>query len=280
MKKNILRLTFLSVICICFQVFFSYAEVCSEQYEPVCGKDGITYFNECIMGYAGVELKFRGDCSGKETISPEDVPGVEEEIIAQEVLNPSKDDENLEDILPQEEIVISEDLIEELEEEIQRLSNESLEESFVEEELQEKNELIQKIRNRKIKNLQCSDLNEDLCEFNFESCITSYDSSWFFFNGDFLGCKSRFETPKFSDAVNECLTIINYVCGDDFKTYPNPCYATNAGVDSVVSGKCEDISCSSYNEASCLEYGHFCDTNYERRFFFFGEKTFMSCEEK
>ena len=35
---------------------------------PVCGKDGVTYSDECQMICAGVEEDYKGECSGLRSI--------------------------------------------------------------------------------------------------------------------------------------------------------------------------------------------------------------------
>jgi len=37
-------------------------QFCTEQYEPVCGKDGKTYGNACIANADNVEIDYRGEC--------------------------------------------------------------------------------------------------------------------------------------------------------------------------------------------------------------------------
>ncbi|KKT46333.1 MAG: protein of unknown function with transmembrane region [Candidatus Collierbacteria bacterium GW2011_GWC1_45_47] len=37
--------------------------VCSEIYEPVCGRDNITYINSCEAGLAGMFVYITGECA-------------------------------------------------------------------------------------------------------------------------------------------------------------------------------------------------------------------------
>ncbi|EDM76656.1 Kazal domain protein [Plesiocystis pacifica SIR-1] len=40
-------------------------EFCTEQYQPVCGCDGVTYDNDCFANQAGVTIDHEGACGGK-----------------------------------------------------------------------------------------------------------------------------------------------------------------------------------------------------------------------
>lgn len=37
-------------------------ETCSSEYEPVCGSNGLTYFNQCLATQAGVPIAYQGQC--------------------------------------------------------------------------------------------------------------------------------------------------------------------------------------------------------------------------
>lgn len=41
----------------------SCKQVCTTQHDPVCGKDGRTYTNECFAGMSSVEVAYKGECS-------------------------------------------------------------------------------------------------------------------------------------------------------------------------------------------------------------------------
>lgn len=60
MKK--IMLTGLVVMACYLQSIAVAQEVCSLEYEPVCGNDGVTYNNACTASAQDVEIDYAGTC--------------------------------------------------------------------------------------------------------------------------------------------------------------------------------------------------------------------------
>ncbi len=48
----------------------SFACLCTEQYQPVCGKDGKTYSNACFAQCQDKEIAHEGECKKEKTFEP------------------------------------------------------------------------------------------------------------------------------------------------------------------------------------------------------------------
>lgn len=51
--------------CCCVLCAAVAAASCPELAEPVCGADGLTYYNDCLAKYQGVKVVKKGYCDGE-----------------------------------------------------------------------------------------------------------------------------------------------------------------------------------------------------------------------
>lgn len=203
-------------------------EICSQEYEPVCGIDKITYFNECIMRNAGATLDYRGVCEhdigvlNEPPISISDYTEELEEIAKMQSLNSRNSGDDVDDSI-------------------------------------------------------CSNLNRDACE-STQQCQANTRKFLFFFNRfDSCSIKRTIDSNIFLDSSINCSNIINFVCAEDLRTYPNACFARSQGLEVLFRKRCEDIACDSFDENMCLNYNSVCRARYSRSFLLFGDKTFEEC---
>lgn len=251
---------------------FSFGACNADDFKPVCGQDGITYFNECIMGNAGIEKKFDGKCE----VGPNEVD-IEDALLENELL----------------EVVQVQGNGSEFQDEIQKLSTE------------EKRELIEETRSKM--DIDCSSLTENSCVKSF-SCEASYSKKyWLFGPLVFDSCEKKLiekdevvdevektdvsqdeVEPESSNNLNlnsdSCDNVVSYVCGLDLNDYINECFAKASGVEVLHKGKCRDNSnvyCEAFSlENDCVSNSNICSAVYDREFWIFGKKTFNSCVNK
>ena len=220
-------------------------EICSEEYRPVCGKNNITFFNECIMGYAGVEKIKDGVCNANENLLLE--PPIDTDRLSRETQNQNKP----------------------LEEYKSPNFNPS----------SKLNSNIKQSKTQRISPTSCELYNETNCAL-FSNCKTHYQKKWIFFRGEFSKCTDSAQSNAllFTKEDLKCPTVIDYVCGEDKVTYPNSCYAQLRGINVAYNNRCEDIKCDEFDENACLNFKTFCKTDYDYQFFYFGKKSFNGCD--
>lgn len=240
------RLLFFIVIINFFILSFSF-EICSQDYDPVCGKDNITYFNKCIMNNAGIEIQFSGVC-------------FKDEDLLEEPPKPAETD--LDNKTQKDVSIIS-------------TSSNSIDSTT---KIQNP---VDTSSNSKFISSSCSNLNKSMCIEN-SNCKANYKRSWIFFKSyDFCSQKDKIESRAvFLDETIDCSNIVDVVCAEDLNTYPNSCYAENKNLDILYTQRCEEIKCNNYDENSCLSYDKICKPSYSFSFLSFGEKEFLSCSFK
>lgn len=220
----------ISIFCILSIHLYSFSvysfEICSQEYDPVCGVDKITYFNECIMRNAGAVLDYRGVC--------------EHDI----------------GVLNEPPISIS-DYQDELEE-IGRM--------------QARNNF-----DNNDSDSICTNLDKHACRSSKQCQVNTRKILFFFNRFDSCSIKRTIDSNIFLDSSINCSNIINFVCAEDLRTYPNACFARSQGLEILFRKRCEDIACDSFDENTCLNYNSICRARYSRSFIFFGEKTFEEC---
>ena len=123
----------------------------------------------------------------------------------------------------------------------------------------------------------CSNLNRNSCELNPNCQVNTKSFLFFFERFDSCSIRRAINTELLVNEEIECSKLINFVCAEDLKTYPNSCYAKSQGLEVLYNRRCESIECDTYNEHTCINFDKFCRPKYSREFIFFGEKTFEEC---